>query len=266
MSLRFSVELTRTALLGCTFLSGQVLAQQAAPTTSVETITLKEGWLLTPGPGPRGRVSLPVDRLESAWVQDKLALPDKTQAESPSAEGLPAWKRITANDQNAFTDRGLGNGWLVTYIEQPEDGIWLLAAQGHGSVRVNGEPRCGDIYENGSVEIPVSLRAGTNTLIFSGSRGGVSATLRRPEKKIYLSQRDTTYPHIIRGETSEELCGALMLVNATDQTQTSIASDRGRTWVPTCGHADAEHAASVDSQSGVSRHAGPEHCGRSMAI
>lgn len=222
MSMRFGVELTRAVLLGLLLLSRPVHAEQDAATPTAETITLKEGWLLTPGPGPRGRISLPVDRLEAAWIQDKLAFPDKTAAESPSAEGMPAWKRISANEQNVFSDRGLGNGWLVTYVDQPADGIWLLAAQGHGSVRVNGEPRVGDIYGNGSVELPIHLHAGTNTLIFAGSRGGISATLRRPEKSIYLSQRDTTYPHIIRGETSENLHGALMLVNATDQTQSAL--------------------------------------------
>lgn len=206
-------------------LPGQESGTRQAPGDSVpEVIALREGWLVAPGTAGRGRVSLPTDRLEWAWLQGKLSLPDRTQEESPSAAELPPWKRVQADEQGTFTDRGLSGGWLATFVDVPEDQVWLLAAQGHGSVRINDVPRCGDVYSNGSVELPVLLQSGTNTLIFAGSRGGISARLRRPEKDIFLSTRDTTFPHIIRSETNE-LWGALLLVNATNELQSGLRLD-----------------------------------------
>ena len=206
-------------------LHGQESGTRQAPGDSVpDVITLREGWLVAPGTAGRGRVSLPTDRLEWAWLQGKLSLPDRTQEESPSAAELPPWKRVQADEQGTFTDRGLSGGWLATFVDVPEDQVWLLAAQGHGSVRINDVPRCGDVYSNGSVELPVLLQSGTNTLIFAGSRGGISARLRRPEKDIFLSTRDTTFPHIIRSETNE-LWGALLLVNATNELQSGLRLD-----------------------------------------
>ena len=128
---------------------------------------------------------------------------------------------MQADGQGAFTNLGMGGGWLVAFVESPAEQVWLLDAQGHNSVRVNDVPRCGDIYSNGSVELPVLLQSGTNTLIFSGSRGSISARLRRPEKNIFLSTRDTTFPHVMRGE-SEPLWGALLLVNATNEVQAGL--------------------------------------------
>lgn len=188
-----------------------------------EELVLREGFVLTPGrgPGSRGRVSLPKDPIEAAWLAGRLQLPDSQFEQSPSGEGLPNWRKIMADDGGGFSDRALSSGWLVCYVDVPSEGIWLLHAQGHGQVRVNGVPRTGDIYGNGMTELPIKLKAGRNTLIFIGSRGRITAKLRPASERLYLSQRDTTYPHVVRGEL-EPLWGGLLVVNATDALQTGL--------------------------------------------
>lgn len=198
-----------------------VLAQN--PNTIEKEIVLRTGYVATPdrGSGGRGRVSIPKDPLEAAWLDGRLKMPLADQPESPSASGLSPWKKIQADESGAFTGRELAAGWMVSYVDVPEDGVWLLSTQGNGGVRVNGIPRVGDIYSNGMTELPVLLKAGNNTLIFAGARGRVAARLRPVAKPLSLSQRDTTFPHVIRGE-SEPLWGAMLVVNATNETQSGL--------------------------------------------
>ena len=213
------------SLLLCVVPSGKTQGQtehKTAPTEQTVTeILLQEGWVLSHGMPPRGRISLRTDAIEWAWLNKKLSLPDRGTAESPSGPDLPAWKRVTAESNNGFTGRELANGWLATFADVPETGVWLIDTQGSGMVMINGSPRMGDIYSNGSLELPVLLQAGSNSLIFAGSRGRVAARLRQPEKKIYFSLRDTTFPHILRGET-DELWGSCLLVNATTESQSGL--------------------------------------------
>lgn len=188
---------------------------------SEATIKIREGFIASParGAGVRGRPSIPKDSLESAWLNGELAMPDPSSDESPSAPGIGNWRRIKADEQGGFSDRGLAAGWLVTYVDVPSDGVWLLDARGHGNVRVNGIARVGDVYSNGMTEIPVSLKAGRNTLLFSGSRGRITAELKPANKKVFLSERDRTYPHLLRG-VKGDFWGSLLLVNATTVKQT----------------------------------------------
>lgn len=204
------------------FVIPSVLAAQT-PATPEKEIVLRTAYGTSPnrGFGSRGRLSLPKDPLEAAWLNGALELPVENQAESPSAPGLPPWKKIEADENGSFVGREIAAGWLVSYVEVPEDGVWLLSAQGNGSVRINGAPRVGDIYSHGMTELPVFLKAGKNTLIFNGARGRITARLRQASKPLALSLRDTTLPHVIRGER-EPLWGALLVVNATNETQNAL--------------------------------------------
>lgn len=183
-----------------------------------EDIVIREGFIASAGrPAGRGRISIPKDPLESAWINGSLQLPDPDAEESPSAPDFPNWRRVQADEQGGISDRGLSNGWLLAYVNVAQDGVWLLDAQGHVSVRVNGTPRVGDVYSNSMTEIPVELKAGQNTLIFTGSRGRVAARLKQVQHPLFFHQRDTTYPHLLRGD-SEPKWGAIMLTNATQAT------------------------------------------------
>lgn len=193
------------------------------PADPQNEILLRTGYTTAPerALGSRGRSSLPKDSLEDAWLGGELQLPLADQPESPSAQGLPPWKKVEADENGNFTGRELASGWLVSHVDVPDEGVWILAAQGHGNVRINGVPRVGDIYGNGMTELPVLLKAGRNTLIFSGARGRITARLRPSAKPIALSLRDTTLPHVIRGE-EEPLWVAMLVVNATSDTQNGL--------------------------------------------
>ncbi|MFN5273355.1 MAG: hypothetical protein ACK5E3_09125 [Planctomycetota bacterium] len=139
------------------------LAQKTQP---VET-QLTQGWIVTSGQGmPRGRSSLPTDPIELAIIQDRLRMPDPKEDSSKSAEGLSPWKKFNADEQGGFAGRELFGGVLAVRVEVPDSGIWLLDAQGHSSVRIDGVQRVGDVYSNGSVEIPVELNDVENWLLF----------------------------------------------------------------------------------------------------
>ena len=181
-------------------------------------IKFTHGWILSSGQGmQRGRSSLPVDPIELAIIKDQLQLPDPDQESSDSAEGLNRWKKVDADEQGGFGGRELLGGLLAVHVQAPVSGVWLLDAQGHGSVRIDGAQRAGDVYSNGSVELPVELKAGENWLLFSSGRGRIAAKLRPASKAAYLSLRDTTFPSVLRDEPGEWL-GALLVVNASDQT------------------------------------------------
>ncbi len=200
----------------------QVLSFSAvAWTQEPQEIAITHGWVTSAGRASRVRESIPKDLLELAWSQGKLNLPNPDLDESPSVNDLPPWKKILADANGAFSGPDLAGGWLATYIESPAESIWLLDAQGHGMVRINGTPRFGDVYSNGSVELPVLLRQGSNELLFSGSRGRIAAKLKPASKPYFLSLRDTTFPHILRGE-AEDLWGSILLVNATNAPVTNL--------------------------------------------
>lgn len=180
-------------------------------------IQFTQGWILSSGQGmPRGRSSLPTDPIELALIQGRLQMPDPTKESSESAEGLNDWKKFDADAQGGFAGRELFGGLLALEVTVPETGIWLLDAQGHGSVRVAGTQRVGDVYSNGSVEIPIVLQTGRNWLLFSSGRGRIAAKLKPVSKDVYLSLRDTTFPTVLMDQPGM-LLGALLVVNATDQ-------------------------------------------------
>ena len=209
--------------LGClgSFLvfAGYIYSQEkVSQETQASEMKLTEAWVVSSGQGtPRGRSSLPTDPIELAIIQDRLQMPDPKADSSPSAEGLPPWKKFAADEQGGFAGRELFGGTLAVRVDVPTQGIWLLDAQGHGSVRIDGAQRVGDVYSNGSVEIPVELQAGENWLLLSSGRGRIAAKLKKPDKSVYLSLRDTTFPTVLRDQPGP-WTGSLLVVNASNET------------------------------------------------
>ena len=204
------------------------------PATPPQPIQIREAFVTAPPrSGGRARVSIAKDLLEAASLDGKLLWPDAAKDTSPSSEGIDPWRKLTADPQGGFSDRALAGGWMVAYVDLPQEGIWMLEAQGHGSVRINDAPRVGDVYSNGTAAIPVLLSAGQNRLVFTGGRGRISARLIAPTKPLSLSLRDTTLPHLIRQET-DPLWGSLMLVIASPSLPDHLAvRTSGNSLLPT---------------------------------
>ncbi|MFM8175229.1 MAG: hypothetical protein ACKN81_16920, partial [Pirellulaceae bacterium] len=215
-SIRFSLCLLLVSLL-------PPLLSAQEPATPSQVIEIREAFVTAPPrSGGRARVSIPKDLLEAASLDGKLLWPDAANDTSPSSEGIDPWRKLTADPQGGFSDRALAGGWMVAYVDLPEEGIWMLEAQGHGSVRINDAPRVGDVYSNGTAAIPVLLPSGQSRLVFTGGRGRISARLTAPTKPLSLSLRDTTLPHLIRHQT-DPLWGGLMLVIASPSLPDQLA-------------------------------------------
>jgi len=97
----------------------------------------------------------------------------------------------------------------------------LLDASGHSMVYVNGEPRYGDPYRTGFSRLPIELRRGTNTLLFSCGRGAVRARLVEPKASVSLNLADATAPDLITGERVNDWIG-IVVVNATRDAQDEL--------------------------------------------
>ena len=134
---------------------------------------------------------------------------------TPSMPKPPAkWARIESNAAGVFEgDEGtpLAGGWLHFTVDGREacpgmgtaPRVMLLDAAGHGSVFVNGEPRGGDPYSTGYVQIPVLLKPGPNEFLFSVGRGRLAARLVAPPAPAFISDRDALFPSIVSGRDTD---------------------------------------------------------------
>ena len=76
-----------------------------------------------------------------------------------------AWEPIQVDSTGKFRGRSLSNGYIyLTYTaERPTKA--LLNVMGNMMVYFNGDPRGGDIYSDGWMHIPVSVKKGLNKIL-----------------------------------------------------------------------------------------------------
>ncbi len=203
------------------------LADDPQPVASTE-INIREG-LAIAATGMRGRVSLPVDLLESAFVRGEWKAPSEGDEVTLQGDAKRTWTRVQAGEDSSFSGREI-SGALVANVHVDDEKVWMLDAQGNSLTRVNGELRMGDVYANGSLEAPVLLKQGANEIAFFGARGRIKARLYKPSKSISLSLRDTTFPTPVRGE-EEKLWGALIIVNASQDTVRGLELESSGEWL-----------------------------------
>lgn len=175
------------------------------------TILLTNG--LTLGPtGRGGRVPFPTDFLVVQMVHGEVATPVEG-----GKVGDQAWKPVQANKDGWF--EGL-RGYAAFRVEEPKQRVAVLRAIGHGMVYVNGEPRGGDPYGFGYLELPILLKAGGNDLIFGNGRGRLHAEVLEAKGKAQFGGNDLTMPDFVIGKT-ERMLGALPILNTST---TSLAN------------------------------------------
>lgn len=131
-----------------------------------------------------------------------------------SSVGNQTWRVATPGEGGAYQNPG----WLSVQVTRPRPQVAVLAARGHGMVYVNGEPRGGDVYGYGFVEIPIKLNSGVNELLFASGRGPLVANLRSPSAPVLFLAGDRTLPDLVRGERRALVAG-IPLANCTEQTQ-----------------------------------------------
>ena len=161
------------AIVGLLFaFSMPAWADDPQPVAATE-INIREG-LAIAATGMRGRVSLPIDLLESTWVRGEWEAPSEGDEVTLQGDAKRTWTRVQAGDDSWFSGREI-SGALVANVNADEEKVWMLDAQGNSLTRVNGELRMGDVYANGSLETPVLLKQGANEIAFFGARGKIKA-------------------------------------------------------------------------------------------
>ncbi len=178
---------------------------------------LREGFAIE-GVIRGGRVPIPIDHVASALARGTLAAPGDGVTLLLPNDRHAEWRSVRADDQGRFPV--IRGGYLALSVSSPRDRVAMLRATGHAMVFVNTEPRAGDPYAHGYVDLPIHLRAGENLLLFaSAGRGPMRAELRPPPPPpgdVFALTADLTVPDVIIGET-EPLEVGVVVVNTSDR-------------------------------------------------
>ncbi len=191
-------------------------AALCAPAVADSPIVLRDA-LVIANVTAGGRTPLPVDHIAHAISTGTLGTPGRVPEPGPWRVGVVregdtltladgsdrTWSAVTAGEDGAFTPDRLGpaarGGYALFEVTSERDQVRVLEASGHAMVFVNAEPRVGDPYAHGYVRVPVSLRAGRNTLLFRlAGRGPFRARLVEPESIVELNNGDLTTPDLVR--------------------------------------------------------------------
>jgi len=166
--------------------------------------------------GRGGRTPIRFDAVEAALVRGAEIVPQAgDRVVAPDGEER-RWTALAAVD-GAFRSDALVGGYAYATFRAAEEGTLVLEATGHSLVYVNGVPRVGDPYGNGTVRIPVPIRSGRNDFLFAVGRGGFTARLVPPPSlSPYFLAADETVPDPIVG-VGERLSLGIPVVNPTGQ-------------------------------------------------
>jgi len=196
--------------------AGQAAASQQAPDT------LSGSWLVLEPVGRYGRAPVHTDALEAEIVAGRWKPPQPGETVRVSDDVVKTWQEATPGDEGWLKQDALRGGYACMTVEADAERVMLLEAAGHSMVYVNGVPRAGDPYATGWIQLPVRLRAGTNTFLFPVGRGRVRARLVEPKSGFLFNTRDATLPDLIRGEQGP-VWAAVPVINATDEPMANLA-------------------------------------------
>lgn len=164
-----------------------------------------------------GRTALRMDAVESRIIDGTFAPPAAGDKLTDLQGKEAAWQSVSADDGGKFPSASYLGGYLFVEYESANEGVMLLEATSHSAVYANGVPRTGDPYANGIVNLPVPIQAGKNWFLFSSGRGDIAARLVSCKQGVYFDARDLLLPDLL-AESAESTWGAVLVVNATDQT------------------------------------------------
>ncbi|MGM9509844.1 prolyl oligopeptidase family serine peptidase [Larkinella sp. GY13] len=168
-----------------------------------------------------GREALYTDQLAYHLYRGDLKKPAEGQGLSISSTDSLRWQAVTPDKEGKFRGRSFNNGYLYLTYQADRDQVAVLQATGHNMVYVNGAPHAGDPYALGWLAVPVALKKGLNEIYLRTSQfsrfQGLMAKLVFPEKPVFLKIEDPTLPSVVLGNQSEQLWGAVVLVNTTNK-------------------------------------------------
>jgi dienelactone hydrolase len=174
-----------------------------------------------------GREALYTDQLAYQLYNGSLKQPAAGQEFAVGDSGKAiVWNAIAVDSASKFRGRALANGYLYLTYESDREQTALLNVAGHSMLYFNGQPRTGDIYSDGWLYLPVQLKKGINELYIRGSRfsawGGITAKLSPTTRPISINKEDPTLPHIVIGNQTKPLWGAVVVINASASPLTNL--------------------------------------------
>lgn len=164
-----------------------------------------------------GRIPISADAVQAQIVRGQWKAPHAGD-KLTGPRGEREWTKVDANKDGVFEGPATQGGYIYAEFDSPEDKPMVLVATGDTTVYVDGEPRAGDPYGYGWLELPVMMHKGKNGFLFSCGRGALKATLKAPPKPLYLNLSDLTTPDVVVGQTGN-LDLAIPVVNCTDEPQ-----------------------------------------------
>jgi len=149
--------------------------------------------------------------------------PPKAGNTGPRPDGRSrTWEKLAPGKDGSYQNPALNGGYAFFSVLSPQDRVMVLQASGHGMVWVNGEPRAGDPYSYGYVQVPVELKQGPNQFLFTVARGALTAKLTAPPAALFFNTADITVPELIASQQYDGWA-AVPVINATQTWQTDLS-------------------------------------------
>ncbi|MFN0058385.1 MAG: prolyl oligopeptidase family serine peptidase [Planctomycetota bacterium] len=184
--------------------------------------------LALPAVGRYGRDPLHIDSVQHRVATGAWRAPVAGDAVLAHDGKERAWQEFAAASDGWFRDAVFnGGGYAFVTVTAKTARVVMLDAAGHGMVYVNGEPRVGDLYSLGSVQLPIELRAGQNEFLFHVPRGQFRARLVPVETPVAMTLTDATLPDDLVDAGNQDPVG-LLIVNATTATLRGLSINTGR--------------------------------------
>lgn len=186
---------------------------------SPDSLRAPDSYLVMERLAPATRTITSIDPVE--WLRIRGELRPVEGSELTAGGQSASWRRVAPDENGWLADPALRGGYAFAELDCDEDRILLLDGRGYRHLFVNGEPRGGDVYNLGWVQLPVQLHAGTNELLIRGGRGRFRLELAPAPADVFLQDRDLTLPDAVRGDPGP-LWGGVVLTNATPAPQTGL--------------------------------------------
>jgi pimeloyl-ACP methyl ester carboxylesterase len=186
----------------------------AQPQIQVPPEALKEG-LAIRGVARSGRIPFPTDAVHALIASGNWKDPKAGDELTLPGGEKRAWTALKAEANGSFSQGTYQAGYACFSVQRGAPEVMILEASGHGMAYVNGEPFAGDPYGNGYLKVPIALKQGANTLLFSAGRGSLSAKLLKPSAAAMLNMADLTLPDLVVGQEMGGYAGVIVM-NATN--------------------------------------------------
>ena len=148
--------------------AGDVVADSA----SDASIELREGLAIAAAHERRSAVN--VDPIAAQVMTGTWVMPRSGDSVGVPGGRANKWEPIKAGPDGWFSGGVLRGGYVAVSFPAADDSVMMLESAGHSLVYSGGEPRVGDIYSNGYVQLPVKVRKGQNAC-FCSRLGGESS-------------------------------------------------------------------------------------------